>query len=78
MKKIIPVFLIVAAAVIASCVYITESNSSAIGIIGGADGPTSVLVASSPSSFPLIFGILAIILLAAAILILIYKKKKHF
>jgi len=33
------------------------SEASSVGVIGGADGPTAVFVATSPSFWPLIFGL---------------------
>lgn len=47
MKKII--FLIVTIG-IAGMIIIPEKEASAIGIIGGADGPTAVFLASKSSS----------------------------
>lgn len=47
------------------------SEASSIGIIGGADGPTAVFVASSPSFWPLIFG------LALGLIVGILWKKKR-
>lgn len=42
---------------------INMKNSSAVGIIGGADGPTSIFISTIPSSrnITLIFGILSLI-----------------
>lgn len=33
------------------------SEASSIGVIGGADGPTAVFAATSPSFWPLILGL---------------------
>lgn len=39
MKKLVAVFLL-----IATCLAFVGCNSSSIGIIGGADGPTDIIV----------------------------------
>ena len=47
---------------------------SSIGIIGGSDGPTAILVAASPGAKWLLGGLL--LLLAAGILFIILRRKK--
>ena len=46
--------------------------SASIGIIGGADGPTSILVSTSPAPVWWIIGAVA---LAAAVIFLLKRKK---
>ena len=59
-----------------------ESNSKednkgvSIGIIGGADGPTAIFVASSPSGIGLWAGIGIAVVVVAVIVIIVVKKKK--
>ena len=45
-----------------------------IGIIGGADGPTSVMVASSPDWW--VYAIIAVAVIAVAVAVLFIKRKK--
>lgn len=46
-----------------------------VGIIGGADGPTAVLVASSPVPLWLIaVGVLAVVGVAVSLVVLLNKK----
>lgn len=55
------------------CVNIPDMEAVSIGIIGGADGPTSVFVSSASSSIaePVLFGLLLIVGLIG----LIYLKR---
>jgi len=55
-----------------------EANNAAVGIIGGADGPTAILVTSE-----IFFGLPAVILFlgialvcASVVTFIVYKKKK--
>ena len=48
---------------------------SSIGIIGGADGPTAILVASDPTATVIAIGI-AVIAVVTIIAIIIKKRKK--
>ena len=51
-----------------------KGNSSSIGIIGGADGPTSITVSSSIN--PWMIGALIVIAIAVAVLIVLVRKQK--
>ena len=50
------------------------NHSSSIGIIGGADGPTSIIVTSAPYAW--IFPALTVIVPVALIVISVYLLKK--
>lgn len=50
------------------------NQASSIGIIGGADGPTSVFIASQPSSH-LITGIFGLLAITGIIILLAIRKK---
>lgn len=58
-------------------ININTGDASSVGIIGGADGPTSILLSGSPYSglFTIIFAILSII--GITCLIVTSKVKKH-
>ena len=45
-----------------------------IGIIGGADGPTSVMVSSSPDGW--IYALVAAVIIAAAVTTVLFIKRK--
>ncbi len=70
MKRIIP--LMILTAVLAGC----EKEASSVGIIGGADGPTAVLVGSSfPIMIPaIIVGVIAVVAVVSVVIYLISKK----
>ncbi len=53
----------------------TAEIFSSVGIIGGADGPTSIVVAGPDDGSLIFFGIAAAVVIAAAV-ILIYVKNK--
>ncbi len=55
---------------------IMTDSSASIGIIGGADGPTAILVTGSPLDWVIPIVVLAVIVAAAVILIRKLKKKK--
>lgn len=44
-------------------------------VIGGADGPTSVILSGSPVPFAII-GVAAVLIIAAVIILVRHKKKK--
>jgi len=67
MKRILPLFLL---PLLAGC----SSNAASIGIIGGADGPTAILV-SGPSAVWIVLPLAILALLAVCIGIA--KKRKH-
>ncbi|TAH63656.1 MAG: hypothetical protein EWM50_01945 [Gottschalkiaceae bacterium] len=49
------------------------NNASSIGIIGGADGPTAIFIASQPS-FNLAIGIFSLLTIAGIIYLFIVKR----
>lgn len=51
------------------------ARSMSIGVIGGADGPTSVFVASSPTVPFIIIGIAALVVIGVVLLIVGLIKK---
>lgn len=72
MKKLIAlVFSLVCAFGLIGC----SSESASIGIIGGADGPTAILV-SSNINWLYICGFIGIIAVAILVVIFIYRNKK--
>ena len=54
-----------------------EKESASIGIIGGADGPTAILVAGNPRD-ALVFGIVlvGVVLIVSGVVIYLKKKKQ--
>ena len=52
-----------------------NNEAASIGIIGGADGPTAMLVAST-INWPSIFGLIGIIIVLLVALIFYLNKKK--
>ncbi len=52
-----------------------EANDASIGIIGGADGPTAILV-TGESPLPYIAGGLLIIAIVVGVIVFIKKRKK--
>ena len=46
-KSIICTAVIAIAAVVAIAIFLTPNQATSIGIIGGADGPTSIFVSSN-------------------------------
>ena len=75
-KKLLPIILIVIALILALCIAEHRSRSSAIGIIGGADGPTSIFVTRTPLTFPFIAGIITGVLMIFGILLYLRRKGK--
>lgn len=54
------------------------ASGSSVGIIGGADGPTAVFIASRSGMLPYVmtgFAVLGIALLVVALVLLLRKKK---
>lgn len=67
MRKIIAMLSACGLLFLAGC-----QESSSIGIIGGADGPTSIIVASAPASgwlWALAAGVIAAVIVVAAVVI---------
>jgi len=56
--------------------HIFANEASSIGIIGGADGPTSIYIASKPSLNPYLITIIFAILSILGIIYLIFNKNK--
>ena len=55
-------------------------NDSTIGSIGGADGPTSIIVSDPNGILPLLMGtaaVLAALLIAGIVFCIVNKRKKH-
>ena len=55
-------------------------NDSAIAIIGGADGPTSIIVSDSIGMLPIIAGVaaaLAALVIAGIVFYIVNKRKKR-
>ncbi len=52
-----------------------SSESSSIGIVGGADGPTAIFVSSNINRL-YICGVIAIIVVAVLVALFIYRNKK--
>ena len=77
MNKKVLIFILIAIVLVVSAIYLEQNHieSSSVGIIGGADGPTSILVTSSmaPASVAVI-SLIAVILLSA--LILFFKHRR--
>ena len=73
MKKLISfVFTLIFALCLGGC----NNKSTSIGIIGGADGPTAILVASQ-INWPSIFGLIGVIIvIMIALFVYLNKKKK--
>ena len=61
---------------ICGVVHSVKSNHMSVGIIGGADGPTSILVSTAPLSSCLPFILIALFLVAATAALVIYLRKK--
>lgn len=75
MKKIFSVLILVLSALLCGC-----GESKSVGIIGGADGPSAVLVSSGTSNalLPIIAAVALVLLLIVAVtvvLILINKNR---
>ena len=73
-KKLLSIILIVIAVILALSIAEYRSRSASIGIIGGADGPTAILVSRTPITFPFIAGIIAFVLILAGIFL--YRRRK--
>ena len=55
-------------------------NDSTIAIIGGADGPTSIIISDPNGMLPIIAGVaaaLAALLIAGIVFYVVNKRKKH-
>ena len=69
MKKIFSVLTLVLSALLCGC-----GESKSVGIIGGADGPTAVLVSSGTSNalLPIIAAVALVIVLVAAVTVILF------
>lgn len=76
MKKTGAAVLMLGAVLVFICMAVGQKASASIGVIGGADGPTAILVAGPNVSFADAAGILLGIVLAAAGWIVLIKKRK--
>ncbi|RPF43481.1 LPXTG-motif cell wall-anchored protein/predicted secreted protein with PEP-CTERM sorting signal [Hydrogenoanaerobacterium saccharovorans] len=66
------------AASIGVLAYRGISNSSSVGIIGGADGPTAIYVAQTFNPWYILGGAIAVLLLLLALIgFIVYRKKKR-
>lgn len=72
MKKIISIVILF---IFMFCLNACNKESSSIGFIGGADGPTAIFV-SSNISWLHIFGLIGIIVAAVLVAFVIYQNKK--
>ena len=57
------------------CLGGCNNNAASIGIIGGADGPTAILVTST-INWPGILGLIGVIIVISVALIIYLNKKK--
>lgn len=74
-KIVILIISAVLIAVAATGIY-SHNESSSIGIIGGADGPTAVMVSGSPVAV-IIAAVIAVILLIILTVFIIKRRKKQ-
>ena len=75
-KLLIAVIIVLAVALLIFLAFgLSMQNKASVGIIGGADGPTAILVTGS--ILTTLAPIIAIILIAAVVIgIVLHKKKK--
>ena len=72
MKKFtISVLLFIFALYLVAC----GNEAASVGIIGGADGPTTIFITSNPNWLN-IYGLIGLIALTIMVVFLIYRKKK--
>ena len=71
-----PILSLVAAAVFFYQLGGVPGLSAGVGIIGGADGPTAILVSTAPSIFPLWFWPVVLGVVAVVCLVLAFKVRK--
>jgi Na+-transporting methylmalonyl-CoA/oxaloacetate decarboxylase, beta subunit len=71
MKKI-SLFLLIIPTLLAGC---AKQDPASIGVIGGADGPTAIYIASKLNWFTIALGIIVVIL-AISLIAYFFKKKK--
>ena len=53
-----------------------SSESASVGIIGGADGPTAILLTYSITKWMYVIGFIGIIVVTVLVALFIYYKKK--
>ena len=81
MKKTISVTVIIAGVVAMLCAVVpifvsAVSEASSVGIIGGADGPTAIMVSGDLSTSGVIVAVIVGILLVATGILVLKKAKK--
>lgn len=72
MKKLM---IFVLSFVVAMCLSGCNKESTSIGIIGGADGPTAIFI-TSKINWLAVFGFVGIIIAAVLVVLIIYRNKK--
>lgn len=72
MKKLTSLVSLLA---LALCLTGCSNEASDIAFIGGADGPTAVFV-SSNLTWPVICGLIGVIIVAVLVALIIYRNKK--
>ena len=72
MKKLTSLVWLLA---LALCLTGCSNEASDIAFIGGADGPTAVFV-SSNLTWPVICGLIGVIIVAVLVALIIYRNKK--
>ena len=73
MKKLVAfVFALFCAIGLLGC----SSESASVGIIGGADGPTAILLTYSITKWMYVIGFIGIVVVAVLVALFIYCKKK--
>ena len=76
MKKTGVAMLILGALLVLVCMAVGQRESASIGVIGGADGPTAILVAGPGVNAAAAAGILLAVMLAVAGWLIGLKKRK--
>lgn len=72
--KILIIILLIAASILCIAgIMLEQHNHESIGVIGGADGPTSIFVTGGPDFTPAV--VIIVIILIASIMLLIQKRK---
>jgi len=72
MKKLM---IFVFSLIIPLCLSGCNNEPATIGIIGGADGPTAIFV-TSKIDWPIVYGLIGVIIAIALITLIVYLNKK--
>lgn len=72
-RKLIIILLIAASILCIAGIMLEQQNHAAIGVIGGADGPTAIFVSGAPDFTPAV--VIIRIIAIASIMLLIHKKE---